>query len=64
MSKTIRGSRMLRHIQRLNEAVELLRKSHNQRTPEDIGRAIGLVLVTRDLLLEDTATDVVVEAAP
>lgn len=54
---------MARHIQRLTEAVDLLRKPYAERTPEDVGRAVGLVSVTRDFLLDDTMTDVVVEGA-
>lgn len=63
MSKTISRARMARHIQRLTEAVDLLRKPYAERTPEDVGRAVGLVSVTRDFLLDDTMTDVVVEGA-
>lgn len=61
MSKTISAGRMARHIQRLSEAVELLRKPHAQRTDEDVGRARGLVSVTRDFLLEDSISDLLVE---
>lgn len=63
MSRTVSGAVMVRHVLRLTEAVELLRKHNVDRSPYHLAEAQGLISFTRDMLLHDCVDDVVVEGA-
>lgn len=61
MSRIIRADEMAKHINRLREALSLMQRPASVRTPEDYGRARGLLSYTIDALVRSSIADVVIE---